>query len=36
MNLRPSGLEELGLAENCQSYVRGAALSREPAKLQQA
>ena len=26
----------LGLAEGCQSYVRGVALSREPPKLQQA
>ena len=35
-NLRPSGLVALGLAESRQSYVRGVALSREPAKLQQA
>ena len=35
-NLRPSGLVASGLAESRQSYVRGAALSREPPKLQQA
>ena len=35
-NLRPSELVALGLAESRQSYVRGAALSREPPKLQQA
>ena len=29
-NLRPSGLVAFGLAESRQSYVRGAALSREP------
>ena len=33
---RPSGLAALGLAESRQGYVRGVALSREPAKLQQA
>ena len=36
MNLRPSELVALGLAESRQSYVRGVALSREPRKLQQA
>ena len=35
-NLRPSALVALGLAESRQSYGRGVALSREPAKLQQA
>ena len=35
-NTRPGGLVSLDLAENCQSYVRGVALSRELPKLQQA
>ena len=33
---RPNGLVALDLAESHQSYICGAALSREPLKLQQA
>ena len=35
-NPRPSEVVALGFDESCQSYVRGAALSREPPKLEQA